>query len=180
MIEQVLADYDRAYGLRSLSLRYFNAAGADSQARAGERHEPETHLIPLILQTAMGRRKAITVYGRDYETPDGTCIRDYIHVSDLCDAHARALRYLEAGGASCACNLGNGAGYSVQQVIAAAQTVTGEKINVVDGQRRAGDPARLVADAALARKLLQWRPQRASLETMIGDAWQWMRGGPHA
>ena len=178
MVEQILADYDRAYGLRSVCLRYFNAAGADPQTRVGERHAPETHLIPLILQAALGQRDAITVYGRDYDTSDGTCIRDYIHVSDLCSAHAQALNYLEAGGRSAAFNLGNGAGYSVQQVIAAAQAVTGNAIPILDGARRAGDPARLVADATLARTTLQWQPQRAALETIIGDAWQWLRRRP--
>ena len=178
MVEQILADYDGAYGLRSVCLRYFNAAGADPQTRVGERHAPETHLIPLILQAALGQRDAITVYGRDYDTSDGTCIRDYIHVSDLCSAHAQALNYLEAGGRSAAFNLGNGAGYSVQQVIAAAQAVTGNAIPILDGARRAGDPARLVADATLARTTLQWQPQRAALETIIGDAWQWLRRRP--
>jgi UDP-glucose 4-epimerase len=173
MVEQILEDFDRAYGLKSVCLRYFNAAGADPDQQLGERHEPETHLIPLILQAASGRRSAITVFGRDYDTPDGTCIRDYIHVADLVAAHALALDYLQAGGASKAFNLGNGQGFSVQQVIDTARQVTGKTINVVDAPRRAGDPPRLVADAGLAHKVLGWQPQFASLDRIVGDAWAW-------
>ncbi|MEY3572513.1 MAG: hypothetical protein RJA77_428 [Pseudomonadota bacterium] len=141
MIEQVLEDYDRAYGLRSVSLRYFNAAGADPEGELGERHNPETHLIPLVLQAASGRRPHITVFGRDYDTPDGTCIRDYIHVHDLCFAHWLALQHLMQGGQSDAFNLGNGQGFSVQEVIDASERVTQRKIPVQDGERRAGDPS---------------------------------------
>jgi UDP-glucose 4-epimerase len=173
MVEQILEDFDRAYGLKSVCLRYFNAAGADPDQQLGERHEPETHLIPLILQAASGRRSAITVFGRDYDTPDGTCIRDYVHVADLVAAHALALDYLQAGGASKAFNLGNGQGFSVQQVIDTARQVTGKTINVVDAPRRAGDPPRLVADAGLAHKVLGWQPQFASLDRIVGDAWAW-------
>jgi UDP-glucose 4-epimerase len=173
MVEQILEDFDRAYGLKSVCLRYFNAAGADPDQQLGERHEPETHLIPLILQAASGRRSAITVFGRDYDTPDGTCIRDYVHVADLVAAHALALDYLQAGGASKAFNLGNGQGFSVQQVIDTARQVTGKTINVVDAPRRAGDPPRLVADARLAHNLLGWQPQFASLDRIVGDAWAW-------
>ena len=173
MVEQILEDFDRAYGLKSVCLRYFNAAGADPDQQLGERHEPETHLIPLILQAASGRRSAITVFGRDYDTPDGTCIRDYIHVADLVAAHALALDYLQAGGASKAFNLGNGQGFSVQQVIDTSRRVTGKTINVVDAPRRAGDPPRLVADAGLAHKVLGWQPQFASLDRIVGDAWAW-------
>ena len=173
MVEQVLADYDRAYGLQSVSLRYFNAAGADPEGELGERHLPETHLIPLVLQAASGRRPHIAVYGRDYDTPDGTCIRDYIHVSDLCEAHWLALQSLCSGGPSQAYNLGNGLGFSVQEVIATAQRVTGRPIPVVEGPRRPGDPARLVADATLARQRLGWQPRYASLDTIVAHAWGW-------
>jgi UDP-glucose 4-epimerase len=154
MVEQMLADMDHAWGLKSVSLRYFNAAGADAQGRLGERHDPETHLIPLVLQAASGRRKEIKVFGRDYDTPDGTCIRDYIHIADLCAAHASALQYLAEGGSSDAFNLGNGNGFSVQEVINVARQVTGRPITVSDAPRRDGDLARLVADASRARRLL--------------------------
>lgn len=173
MVEQMLQDYDTAHGLKSCCLRYFNAAGADPEGQLGERHAPETHLIPLVLQAASGRRSHIQVYGRDYDTPDGTCIRDYIHVQDLCAAHLLALQWLVQGQASGAFNLGNGAGYSVQQVIDAAERVTGQRVPVVDAPRRAGDPARLVADARQAREVLGWQPRYAALEDMIRHAWQW-------
>ncbi len=173
MVEQVLEDYDRAYGLKSVCLRYFNAAGADPDGELGERHEPETHLIPLVLQAASGRRPHVTVYGRDYDTPDGTCIRDYIHVSDLCEAHWLALQSLLGDGPSQAYNLGNGQGFSVQQVIDAAERLTGARIRVLEGPRRAGDPARLVADARLARQRLGWRPRLSELDTIVHSAWRW-------
>lgn len=171
MVEQLLADYDKAYGIKSVSLRYFNAAGADPEGQLGERHDPETHLIPLVLQAASGRRAHISVFGRDYDTPDGTCIRDYIHIQDLCSAHWLALQSLMNGAESQAYNLGNGSGFSVQEVIDTAERVTGRKIPVVDGPRRAGDPARLVADSRLAREKLGWRPQYADLATIIEHAW---------
>jgi UDP-glucose 4-epimerase len=173
MVEQALADYDRAYGMRSVCLRYFNAAGADPGGELGERHEPETHLIPLVLQAASGRRSHIAVYGQDYDTPDGTCIRDYVHINDLCEAHWLALQSLMGGGASQAYNLGNGNGFSVQEVIDTAKRVTGREIAVQYAARRAGDPARLVADASLAQSALGWRPQHAALETLIEHAWRW-------
>ncbi len=173
MVEQVLADYERAYGLKSVCLRYFNAAGADPSGLLGERHEPETHLIPLVLQAISGKREQICVFGRDYATPDGTCIRDYIHVADLCTAHALALSKLMATGRSRRYNLGNGSGFSVQEVIAAAERVTGRRVRVVEGERREGDPARLVADATLAREELGWQPTYFDLETIISHAWQW-------
>ena len=172
-IEQVLSDMDRAHGLRSVCLRYFNAAGADPDGQLGERHDPETHLIPLVLQAASGRRPHIGVFGRDYDTPDGTCIRDYIHITDLCAAHALALRHLLAGGDSQNFNLGNGQGFSVQQVIDTARRVTGRDIPVVDGPRRPGDPARLVADARRARQVLGWQPAYPDIDTIIAHAWQW-------
>jgi UDP-glucose 4-epimerase len=173
MVEQILEDYDLAYGLKSIALRYFNAAGADPEGQLGERHDPETHLIPLVLQAASGRRPHISIYGRDYDTPDGTCIRDYIHVADLCDAHWLALQKLLSGSNSAAYNLGNGQGFSVQEVIDAAREVTGDKIKVVDAARRGGDPARLVANSAAAQKALDWQPARYNLETIIEDAWRW-------
>jgi len=175
MVEQILNDFDRAYGLRSSCLRYFNAAGADPDALTGECHEPETHLIPLVLQAASGRRAAITVYGENYETPDGTCIRDYIHVCDLCDAHLLALEALLDGGASTHYNLGNGAGYSIMDVIAAAERVTGSAIARESGTRRPGDPPVLVADSTLAKAALRWTPKFADLDTIIEHAWQWER-----
>ncbi|MGY4527336.1 UDP-glucose 4-epimerase GalE [Pseudomonas sp. UBA4617] len=173
MVEQILEDFDRAYGLKSVCLRYFNAAGADPQGELGERHDPETHLIPLILQAASGRRDAITVYGRDYDTADGTCIRDYVHVSDLAAAHALAVDYLLAGGERTAFNLGNGLGFSVQQVIDMARAVTARPIRSLDAPRRAGDPPRLVADAGKAMRVLGWRPEFAELEQIVRHAWQW-------
>ncbi|TAN53280.1 MAG: UDP-glucose 4-epimerase GalE [Methylococcaceae bacterium] len=179
MVEIMLRDFDRAYGLRSVALRYFNAAGADPDARIGERHQPETHLIPLALQAVLGRRPALSVFGRDYPTPDGTCIRDYIHVDDLCDAHLLALEYLWNGGATIAFNLGNGAGFSVQQVLDAVMDVTGAPVPVQNAPKREGDPARLVADAALAKATLGWSPRYADLKTIVRHAWQWEQRRPH-
>ncbi|MCC6070018.1 UDP-glucose 4-epimerase GalE [Massilia sp. GCM10020059] len=173
MVEQVLGDFESAYGLRSSCLRYFNAAGADPDIALGECHQPETHLIPLVLQAAAGRRADITVYGEDYDTPDGTCIRDYIHVSDLCDAHLLALQQLRAGGPGTRYNLGNGAGYSIREVIDAAERVTGRTIARKSGPRRAGDPPVLVADATLAKSELGWRPRFADLDAIILHAWRW-------
>jgi len=173
MIEQVLADYDNAFDLRSVCLRYFNAAGADPDGQLGERHDPETHLIPLILQAASGRRENIKVFGRDYDTPDGTCIRDYIHIVDLCSAHLAALDYLNKGGNSDCFNLGNGSGFSVQEVIDAVQKVSGKPVTVINGPRREGDPARLVADAKRARRILAWQPTYTALDTIVSHAWQW-------
>jgi UDP-glucose 4-epimerase len=181
MVEQVLEDFDHAFGLRACCLRYFNAAGADPDGELGECHQPETHLVPLVLQVAAGRRPSITVYGKDYPTPDGTCIRDYIHVTDLCDAHLLALRALEAGAASSRYNLGNGAGYSNLEVITTAECVTGRKIKHDFGPRRPGDPPRLVADAARARSELGWTPRFAGMDVIIEHAWRWEREyfGPH-
>lgn len=178
MVEQALADYDRAYGFKSVCLRYFNAAGADPEGQLGERHDPETHLIPLVLQAASGRRPSISVFGRDYGTPDGTCIRDYVHIQDLCSAHWLALQSLMNGAESQAYNLGFGNGFSVQEVIDTAEKVTGRTIPIVNGPRRDGDPARLVADSRLAREKLGWQPQYADLATIIEHAWKWeTRGG---
>ncbi len=175
MVEQILEDYDRAYGLKSVCLRYFNAAGADPDGELGERHDPETHLIPLVLQAASGRRDAITVFGRDYDTEDGTCIRDYIHVVDLCGAHWLAIESLKKSGGSGRYNLGNGNGFSVQQVIDVCREVTGMDIKVIEGARRAGDPAVLVADSELARSELGWQPKYGDLQSIISHAWQWER-----
>jgi len=173
MVEQMLGDYDRAYGLKSVSLRYFNAAGADPETRIGERHVPETHLIPLVLQAASGRRESISIYGEDYDTPDGTCIRDYIHICDLCDAHLLAIKALKSKNESAAYNLGNGNGFSVKEVIDTATKVSGVEIPVQIGERREGDPARLVADASLAQRELSWHPQFRNLESIIQHAWLW-------
>lgn len=173
MVEQALADYDRAYGLKSVCLRYFNAAGAHPDGLLGERHEPETHLIPLVLQAASGRRPDITVFGRDYDTPDGTCIRDYIHILDLAEAHWLALQYLQSAGETTAFNLGNGNGYSVESVIQAVRRVTGEIIPVQEGRRRLGDPARLVANADKIRRELGWQPVYFDLDVIVEHAWLW-------
>lgn len=173
MVEHMLEDYGRAYGLRSVCLRYFNAAGADPEGELGERHEPETHLIPLVLQAASGHREAVTVFGADYDTPDGTCIRDYIHVQDLCDAHMLALEHLMSGGASARYNLGNGNGFSVREVIDSARRVTGREIPVRHGERRGGDAARLVADSSLIKRELGWVPKYAELDAMVAHAWRW-------
>lgn len=172
MIEQILQDYAASYGLKYIALRYFNAAGADPEGRFGERHDPETHLIPLILRVANKQAKAITVYGNDYATADGTCIRDYIHVTDLCEAHLLALQALWNGVESGAYNLGTGQGYSVRQVINTVASVTGREIPVVQGERRRGDPAVLVADARRAMQLFGWQPKYSSLETIIEHAWR--------
>jgi UDP-arabinose 4-epimerase len=173
MVERMLADFDAAHGLRSTCLRYFNAAGADPDGEIGECHDPETHLIPLVLDAAAGIRSHITIHGDDYETPDGTCVRDYIHVSDLADAHVLALRALEQGGASTAYNLGNGRGFSVREVIDSARRITGRDIPVVVGERRPGDPPVLVGDAGRVRGELGWQPRHAQLDAIIGSAWHW-------
>ncbi len=176
IVEQALADYDHAYGLKSVSLRYFNAAGAHPDGILGERHEPETHLIPLVLRAA-SERTAVAVFGRDYDTPDGSCIRDYIHVQDLCDAHWLALQGLMDGAASTVYNLGNGVGFSVLEVIAAAERVTGHNIAVREAPRRAGDPPRLVADARRACSELHWAPRYPDLDTLLTHAWAWEQRG---
>jgi UDP-arabinose 4-epimerase len=173
MVERILTDCGAAYGLRSVALRYFNAAGADPDGEIGEWHENETHLVPLVLDAAVGRRPAVFINGGDYDTPDGTCIRDYIHVSDLAEAHVRALEMLRGGGTSRNFNLGNGRGHSVNEVVAAARAVTGSNIPVVVRERRQGDPPRLVADPALAIRELGWRPCRGDIALQIGDAWRW-------
>ncbi|MBA2734189.1 MAG: UDP-glucose 4-epimerase GalE [Acidobacteria bacterium] len=175
-MERIMKDYDQAYGLRFVALRYFNAAGATPTC--GEDHAPETHLIPLVLLVAQGKRSNISVFGKDYPTHDGTCVRDYIHVTDLASAHLAALGYLERGGASMAFNLGNGQGYSVLDVIETAREVTGRKIEVRVEARRAGDPSHLVADATRAREILGWQPRYPSLKEIIGTAWKWQEAHP--
>ena len=173
MVERILADFDQAYGLKSVSFRYFNAAGADPEGRLGEDHNPETHLIPLVLFTALGRQDAISILGTDYPTPDGTCIRDYIHVTDLAQAHVLGLEYLLNGGDSQKFNLGNGNGFSVREVIETARRVTGKAIPAVERDRRPGDPPALVGSAEKARTLLGWNPQYADLTQILTHAWQW-------
>lgn len=173
MVEQILHDLDAAHGLKSVCLRYFNASGADPDAQIGEHHEPESHLIPLLLDVAMGRRQSITVFGNDYPTPDGTCVRDYIHVLDLAQAHVKALTYLQSGKPSTAFNLGNGNGFSVQDVISVVEKVTGKQIPIVMGERRDGDAPALVANFAKAKSILDWQPEYADLETIVRHAWAW-------
>lgn len=173
MIEQVLDDYDSAYGLRSTCLRYFNAAGADPDGELGERHIPETHLIPLILQAASGRRADIKIFGDDYDTDDGTCVRDYIHINDLYEAHSLALHRMIKTNKSARYNLGNGTGFSVKQVIDIAKKVSANNFKVTMEPRRAGDPAVLVADASLAKLKLNWKPKFADLDEIVQTAWDW-------
>ncbi len=177
VIEHALADYARAYGFGYAALRYFNASGASPDATIGEDHKPESHLIPLVLQVALGQRESITVFGEDYPTPDGTCIRDYIHVDDLGSAHIRALERLRPGH-GIECNLGIGRGYSVREVIDACRRVTGHKIAAVIGARRPGDPPELIADASRARRELDWTPVYTELEPIVATAWQWHRTHP--
>jgi UDP-glucose 4-epimerase len=177
MVERVLEDYDKAYGLKFVALRYFNACGASGGC--GEDHDPETHLIPLVLFAAQGKIPHVTIFGDDYPTPDGTAIRDYIHVSDLSAAHLLALFRLRGGESSEFINLGNGSGYSVKEVIETARRVTGKPIEAVTGPRRAGDPSRLVADAAKARELLGWDPKFPDLESIIESAWAWHQEHPN-
>jgi UDP-glucose-4-epimerase GalE len=176
--ENALEAYDRAYGLRYMSLRYFNAAGADESGEIGELHDPETHLIPAALKAVTGERGELELYGSDYPTPDGTCVRDYIHVSDLADAHVLALKHIEAGNSSAALNLGTGLGCSVKQVITMVEEVTGSKVPRRMGPRRPGDPPTLVADPARAQTVLQWKATR-SLREIVQTAWKWEQGGLH-
>ena len=168
-----------AHGLRYVSLRYFNACGADESGTIGEAHNPESHLIPLILQVPNGKRETISIYGTDYDTPDGTCIRDYIHVTDLAQAHILAVQYLNNGGESDIFNLGNGVGYSVREVIETARKVTGHPIPATETSRRAGDPARLVASSEKAKSVLGWNPVHDSLEEIISSAWNWHKNHPN-
>lgn len=176
-MERIMRDYDVAYGLRFVALRYFNACGATRER--GEDHDPETHLIPLVLHAAQGKRSHISVFGNDYQTPDGTCVRDYIHVADLASAHLAALDYLQGGGESTAVNLGNGQGYSVLEVIETAREITGRNIEVRIEPRRAGDPSHLVADATKARELFGWQTKYPSLKEIVSTAWEWHEKQPN-
>ncbi len=176
MLERVLADCEPAWGLRSVALRYFNAAGASTDGVIGEDHRPETHIIPRVLMAATGEIEALTVFGRDYPTPDGTGIRDYIHVLDLASAHAAALRHLRDGGQSLQCNLGTGRGCSVQEIISLTESVTGLKVPVTFGPRRAGDPPSLIANPALARSALGWKAAHPDPRHMVETAWRWLKG----
>lgn len=178
-IEKMFKWTAEAHGLRYVSLRYFNACGADESGTIGETHNPESHLIPLILQVPNGKRETISIYGTDYDTPDGTCIRDYIHVTDLAQAHNLAVQYLNNGGESDIFNLGNGVGYSVREVIETARKVTGHPIPATESSRRAGDPARLVASSEKAKKILGWKPVHDSLEEIISSAWNWHKNHPN-
>ncbi|HBQ98043.1 MULTISPECIES: UDP-glucose 4-epimerase GalE [unclassified Roseofilum] len=173
MVERILTDFDHAYGLQSVRFRYFNAAGAEPGGLLGEDHHPETHLIPLALQTALGKRDSLSIFGTDYDTEDGTCIRDYIHVLDLAAAHVLGLEYLLNGGESEVFNLGNGNGFSVRQVIETARQVTGCEIKAVECDRRPGDPPILVGSSDKARTFLNWNPIYPDVETIIRHAWQW-------
>ena len=177
-MEHMLQDYGRAYGLRWAALRYFNAAGAAREGDLGEDHDPETHLIPLVLQVALGRRREILIFGDDYPTEDGTCVRDYVHVEDLADAHLRAVLALQSGARELACNLGTGTGYSVRAVVEAARAVTGHAIPARVVARRPGDPARLVSGGTRARDLLGWTARRSRLEEILADAWRFHRAHP--
>ena len=178
-MEKMMKWVSKADGVRFVSLRYFNAAGAIDDGSIGEAHRTETHLIPLILQVPLGQREHITVYGNDYDTPDGTCLRDYIHVADLADAHLLALNYLRNGGASDIFNLGNGQGFSVKEMIAAAEKVTGQSIKVETGKRRAGDPAQLIASSDKARRVLGWSPKYTDVVEIISTAWNWHKRHPN-
>ena len=178
IVEQMLRDYDGAYGMKHVSLRYFNAAGASGDALLGEDHHPETHLIPLCLQTAIGARDELTIYGTDYDTADGTCVRDYIHVEDLANAHLQAIDYLQAGEESIMLNVGTGRGHSVREVIDCCKEVTGMPIRVIEGERRLGDPPILVATADMIRETLGWKPTYENIEPIVETAWNWFhRGG---
>ena len=176
-IEEMLRDFGRAHGLRSVIFRYFNVAGADPEAQVGEFHRPETHLIPVMLDAIQGKRPALTLHGTDYPTPDGTPIRDYVHVMDLADAHVAGLRWLEGGKGSRIFCLGTGSGFSVREVVDQARVVTNRAVPVIEGPRRAGDAVRLVSGSARARAELGWTPARSTMRQMIGDAWRWHLSG---
>ncbi|KIC35995.1 UDP-glucose 4-epimerase GalE [Leisingera sp. ANG-M7] len=176
-VEDILKDFGTAHGLRSVIFRYFNVAGADPEAEVGEFHRPETHLVPLVLDAVAGKREALTIFGTDYDTPDGTCIRDYVHVCDLVDAHVLGLKWLEDGKGSQVFNLGTGSGFSVREVMDKAEAVTGQAVPCKTGPRRAGDCTKLVSGSTRAITDLGWEPRRSTLETMIADAWKWHKTG---
>lgn len=173
MVERVLSDFDHAYDFKSVIFRYFNAAGAAPDGSLGEDHNPETHLIPLVLLTAMGKRESVSIFGTDYPTNDGTCVRDYIHVTDLAQAHVLGLEYLLKGGDSAIFNLGNGSGFSVKEVIETARQVTGREIPTIECPRRPGDPPALVGSSERARNILGWNPEYADLKQILSHAWKW-------
>lgn len=176
-VEDILSDFEAAHGLRSVIFRYFNVAGADPEAEVGEFHRPETHLVPLVLDAIDGKRDALTIFGTDYETPDGTCIRDYVHVCDLVDAHVLGLKWLQDGKGSRVFNLGTGSGFSVREVMDRAAAVTGQAVPCNTGERRAGDCTKLVSGSTRAASELGWEPARSTLEIMIQDAWKWHKTG---
>ncbi|MFZ3577167.1 UDP-glucose 4-epimerase GalE [Virgibacillus sp. DJP39] len=178
-MEKIMKWCDQAYGIKFVSLRYFNVAGAIESGRIGEDHTPESHLVPLVLQTALGQRESITIFGDDYDTKDGTCIRDYVHVEDLIDAHLLALTYLKEGGESDIFNLGSSQGFSVREIINSARVVTGEEIPVTIGPRRKGDPSVLIASSEKAKRILKWRPSRLCINKIITDAWVWHNTHPN-
>lgn len=179
-VEDILTDFGAAYGLRHVIFRYFNVAGADPEAQVGEFHDPETHLVPLVIQAVEGKRGALTVFGTDYDTPDGTCIRDYVHVCDLVDAHVLGLKWLQEGKGSQVFNLGTGTGFSVMDVIKAAEAVMGRPVPHEIGPRRGGDCTRLVSGSVRARDELGWTPARSDMKRMITDAWNWHKSGHYA
>ncbi len=179
MFERILRDYDHAFGLKSVSLRYFNAAGADAEGRLGEDHTPELHILPLVIDAALGRRPDIKVFGTDWDTRDGSCLRDFVHVYDLADAHIRALEYLKKGGSTTAYNLGNSYGTTVLEAIAAVEKVSGKKVTVVPAPRRPGDPGRLAASCDRIREELGWDPKYPDIETIIAHAYKWRESHPN-
>ena len=179
MMEKMLQWMDEAYGLKSVCLRYFNASGAALDGTRGEAHQPESHLIPLVLATALGAREKITIFGQDYNTPDGTCVRDYIHVADLASAHIKSLEYLINGGQSDQFNVGTGKGYSNKEIVDAAKKITGKDFTVDYGERREGDPDQLIASPDKIQQMLQWKPQHSSLETILETAWKWHASHPN-
>lgn len=178
VIEEMLRDFDQAYGLKYTALRYFNAAGAHESGTIGEDHTPETHLIPIIMQVLVGRREKVSIFGTDYPTPDGTCIRDYIHVTDLADAHILALEAMQQGAPSTVYNLGNGNGFSVKEVIDTVEKVTGKKVAREEGERRPGDPAVLIASSEKIIRDLGWNPRFNKLEDIVASAWKWHESHP--
>lgn len=176
-IEDILANFAVSHGLEHVIFRYFNVAGADPDGEVGEFHQPETHLIPLVLDAIEGKRDALTIYGTDYETPDGTCIRDYVHVMDLVDAHVLGLNWLLNGKGNAAFNLGTGSGFSVREVIDSSRAITNREVPIVEGARRPGDCTKLVSGSAAAREQLGWTPTRSKMEAMVSDAWRWHQNG---
>ncbi|MGG3733899.1 UDP-glucose 4-epimerase GalE [Heyndrickxia coagulans] len=178
-MEKMMKWCEKAYGIKYVALRYFNVAGARSTGEIGEDHHPETHLIPVVLETVLGKREAITIFGEDYDTKDGTCVRDYIHVEDLIDAHILALQYLQNGGASDVFNLGSSNGFSVKEIVDTVREVTGKGFNVKIGDRRAGDPSTLIASSVKAKRVLGWNPQKTDIRQIIKDAWNWHESHPN-